>query len=107
MEEFERNANYLSPSTENKLIKCFLDVYLSDWHSQTLLEMPSSGLISMIRNDRVNELTVLYNMFQRRPESFEMLRKHLSQHIVDEGSKLVADEKMKNEDLVTNLIQLN
>jgi hypothetical protein len=63
MEEFERNANYLSPSTENKLIRCFLDVYLSDWHSQTLLEMPSSGLMFMIRNDRINEMTVLYNMF--------------------------------------------
>ena len=63
MEEFERNANYLSPSTEAKLIKTFLDVYLSDWHSTALLEMSSSGLIHMIRNTKLQELSVLYSMF--------------------------------------------
>lgn len=46
-------------------------------------------------------------MFQRRPESFELLRKALSAYIIEEGSQLVADEKLRNEDLVTKLIELN
>ena len=89
MQEFERNSSYLSPSTENKLIQTFLDVYLSDWHSTTLLEMQSSGLIHMINNNKISEISVLYNMFQRRVDSFELLKKALSQYIMEEGNKLV------------------
>ena len=107
MEEFERNTSYLSPSTEHRLIQTFLDVYLSDWHSTTLLEMQSSGLIHMIKNGKLAELAVLYNMFQRRHDSFELLKKYMSHHIVEEGNKLVQDEKMKDQDLVTKLIELN
>lgn len=39
-------------------------------------------------------------MFSRREESFEKLRKCLSEFINDEGNKLVQDELLKNEDFV-------
>lgn len=65
----------------------------------------SSGLIHMIRNNSMGELALVYNMFQRRSASFELLRKHLSEFIVNEGSKLVTEE-VKNDDLVVKLIDL-
>ena len=61
----------------------------------------------MIKNNKIVDLQILYNMFSRRNESFEILRKHLSDYIITEGSKLVADDKLKNEDLVVKLIDLN
>ena len=74
LEEFERNSNYLSPSTEQKLITTFLDVYLSNEQSETLLKMEQSGLVHMIRNNKVKELQVMYGMFTRRNDSFDLLK---------------------------------
>lgn len=84
-----------------------MNVYLSDEISQTLLEMPESGLVHMIRNNKIKEMQVLYNMFTRRNDSFKILRDNISGYIIAEGSKLVNDDKLKNEDLVQKLITLN
>ena len=66
MQEYERISSYLDASTETKLINTFLAEYISDAHSQTLLKMESSGLVHMIRNNNIDELGLVYNMFQRR-----------------------------------------
>jgi len=104
MQEYERVANYLDASTEQKLINTFLDEYIGDAHSQTLLSM-QSGLVHMIRNNNIDELRLIYNMFLRRPASFELLRKHLADFIVNEGNKLV-NEEIKNDEFVVKLIDL-
>ena len=57
-------------------------------------------------NSKIEELALVYNMFSRRDASFELLRNHIRDYIADEGSKLVQDEKLKNEDLVIRLIEL-
>ena len=67
--------------------------------------MDSSGLVHMIRNNKMDELALVYNMFSRRPASFELLRKHLAEFIINEGNKLVAEE-VKNEEFVTKMIDL-
>ena len=43
----------------------------------------------MIRNNKIEDLALLYNMFARREASFELLRNHIRDYIADEGSKLV------------------
>ena len=54
-QEYERINNYLSPSTESKLIAAFLNEYIGEQHSVTLLRMESSGLVQMIRNGKIDE----------------------------------------------------
>ena len=51
--------------------------------------MEATGLVSMIRDSKIEELALLYNMFSRRDASFELLRNHIRDYIADEGSKLV------------------
>jgi cullin 3 len=68
--------------------------------------MESSGLVYMIRNNQLNNLGLLFSMFTRREDSFEKLRKCLSEFIIEEGNKLVRDEQIKNEDFVSQLISL-
>ena len=104
MSEYDRVASYLDASTEVKLINTFLSEYLSDAHSHSLLTM-SSGLVHMIRNNNIDELALVYNMFHRRAPSFELLRKHLSEFIVSEGNKMV-NEEVKNDELVIKLMDL-
>ena len=53
----------------------------------------------------MDELALVYNMFSRRPASFDLLRKHLAEFIVNEGNKLV-NEEVKNEDFVSKMINL-
>ncbi len=88
-QEYDRIASYLDASTEPKLISTFLNEYIGDAHAQALLTMQSSGLVHMIRNNNIEELGLVYNMFSRRPASFELLRKHLAEFIINEGNKLV------------------
>jgi len=45
-------------------------------------------------------------MFSRIPESFALFRKHLQTFIETDGLKLVKDEKIKNEVLVAQLIEM-
>ena len=104
-QENDRIASYLDSSTEQKLIMTFLNEYLGDAHSATLLTMDSSGLVHMIRTNSMDELALVYNMFSRRPASFDLLRKHLAEFIVNEGNKLV-NEEVKNEEFVTKMIDL-
>jgi len=99
-------ASYLSPSTETALIQVFLDEYIGDQHASNLLGMDSSGLVSMIRNSKMADITLLYSIFSRRPKSFELLKRSLSDYIVLEGFKLVQDDKLRIEEFVVKLIQL-
>ena len=105
-EEYERINSYLSPTTEQKLINTFLNEYIGEQHAEALLTMESSGLVSMIRYGKTEDLALLYGMFSRLDKSFELLRNHIRDYIQDEGSKLVNDEKLKNEELVVKLINL-
>jgi hypothetical protein len=66
--------------------------------------MDSSGLVSMIRNNKTADLMLLYSIFSRRQKSFELLKRSLGDYIVLEGFKLVHDEKLKNEEFVVRLI---
>jgi len=99
-QEYDRIQNYLSQSTEQALIQAFLDEYISDQHASNLLAMDQSGLISMIKNNKMQDLQLLYSLFIRRPKAFELLRKKLSDFIVEEGTKLVMDEQLKSEEFV-------
>lgn len=94
-QEYTRVSNYLSPSTESMLVKAFLDEYVCDEHTQTLLDMESSGLFSMIRYNKLDEIKQLYSLLHRRPQSFDLLRKKLSAYIIDVGGQLMNDEQMQ------------
>ena len=66
--------------------------------------MDSSGLVSMIRNNKIADITLLYSIFSKRLKSFELLKRSLGDFIVMEGLKLVKDDKLKNEEFVVQLI---
>jgi cullin 3 len=61
--------NYLDASTEKVLISTFLKEYIEN-HALTLIQMENSGLISMIRNEKYDELALMFELFSKVPESF-------------------------------------
>ena len=104
-QELDRLMNYLDASTEKVLISTFLKEYIEN-HALTLIQMENSGLISMIRNEKYDELALMFELFSKVPESFQALTKHLSSYIVSEGTKLMQDDKLKSDEFVANVISL-
>jgi hypothetical protein len=51
--------------------------------------MENSGLIAMIRNEKYDEIALMYELFSKVPDAFSALTKHLSAFIVSEGTKLM------------------
>ena len=43
----------------------------------------------MIKNDKYEELALLYDLFSKVPDAFNIFKSHLSDYIVKEGNKLV------------------
>ena len=54
-------------------------------HALTLIQMENSGLVSMIKNEKYDEILLMYELFSKVPEAFQALSKNLSGYIVSEG----------------------
>ena len=66
-EEMDRTAHYLSSFTHLPLQSLLINELLSP-HLQTILNMPGSGLASMLDADRISDLRRLYTLFLRVPD---------------------------------------
>jgi hypothetical protein len=51
--------------------------------------MENSGLVHMIRNEKYEEIALMFDLFSKVPDAFNILGKNLAQFIISEGSKLV------------------
>ena len=56
--------NYLDPSSERLLIATFMREYIEN-HAGTLIAMENSGLIAMIKNEKYDELALMYELFSK------------------------------------------
>jgi len=103
--ELDLQKYCLDYSTEKVLVQTFLQEFIEN-HAQTLLNMESSGLITLIKFEKYDEIKLMYELFKKVPASFELLKQHLQNYIIREGDKLIQDENLKNEELVAKLIEL-
>ncbi len=60
----------------------------------------------MIKNEKYNEIQLMHELFSKVPDAFTVLSKHLAAYIVNEGNKLVSDEKLKHDEYVARIIEL-
>lgn len=98
-EEMERVAHYLDAGTEPK-IKEVVERELIASHMKTLIEMEGSGCISMLKDDKLEDLSRMYNLFSRVSNGLAFMREKISNFVRDTGKALVSDEeKNKNPQL--------
>eukprot|EP01105_Mastigella_eilhardi_P010313 TRINITY_DN2407_c0_g2_i1.p1 TRINITY_DN2407_c0_g2~~TRINITY_DN2407_c0_g2_i1.p1 ORF type:complete len:748 (+),score=248.08 TRINITY_DN2407_c0_g2_i1:140-2383(+) len=90
-EEMERVAQYLDSSTESK-IKEVLETELITNHLKTLLEMENSGLVPMLRDDKIEDLCRMYALVGRVPNGLQSMRELLVGHVAATCRALVTDE---------------
>lgn len=68
-EEFERCLNYLNAETERELQRVVMNEYVGE-HAATLISMENSGLRWLIQNDKLDDIGLMYHLFQQEPKAF-------------------------------------
>lgn len=83
-EEEGRVAVYLSSSTDSAL-RTLLEKHLLTTHLQTILDMPGSGLVTMLHEDRRGDLGRLYRLFSRVADGPGALKSGLKAYVTSKG----------------------
>eukprot|EP00211_Chloroparvula_japonica_P003508 CAMPEP_0119129346 /NCGR_PEP_ID=MMETSP1310-20130426/7131_1 /TAXON_ID=464262 /ORGANISM="Genus nov. species nov., Strain RCC2339" /LENGTH=722 /DNA_ID=CAMNT_0007119765 /DNA_START=99 /DNA_END=2264 /DNA_ORIENTATION=+ len=106
-EENKRVDHYLDPDTKPKLRET-LERTLIDAHIETLIEMEGSGLVPMLKEDKVEDLFRMYSLFERSEMGLDMVLDVFGKYVRHSGKLIVTDaEKVKDPNLfVQALIDL-
>jgi cullin 1 len=83
-DEVTRVANYLSPTTETKLLQT-LEKEMLEKRKMALLEREGSGCRAMLINDMFDDLSRLFRLFSRVTEGLEPIAAIFKQHVSEIG----------------------
>lgn len=86
-EEFDRCNTTISQSTE-KRIAGVIEAELISGHLEEFLMLEGSGVIPMIENERIDDLTTLYELISRVDPRKEPLKNALQHRIVELGTEI-------------------
>ncbi|MCO5563664.1 hypothetical protein L7F22_017311 [Adiantum nelumboides] len=95
-EEIERVSHYLDSKSESK-ITAVVEKEMIASHMNRLVEMENSGLVSMLIDDRYEDLGRMYSLFKRVSTGLVLVRDVMTVHLRDTGKQLVTDpERLKD-----------
>ncbi|KAK1609054.1 hypothetical protein QYE76_032727 [Lolium multiflorum] len=95
-EEAERVSQYMDAKTDEKITAVVVKETLTN-HMQRLFLMENSGLVSMLVEDKYEDLTMMYNLFRRVPDGHSTIKSIMTSHVKETGKSLVTDpERMKD-----------
>ncbi|RIB05755.1 Cullin [Gigaspora rosea] len=86
-EEEQRVRHYLSQTTEPK-IRSIVEEELISKHLKTVIEMENSGLIPMLRNEKMDDLGRMYKLFGRVIKGHEEMKTAISNYIRELGKDI-------------------
>ncbi len=89
-DEASRSQHYLPFSTERKL-KHTAETELILNNAELLVQMSHSGVAFMIKNDRNEDLKLIYDTFTRVPPTLEHIRNCVAEFIKASGASIFAD----------------
>uniref|UniRef100_A0A1D1Y7V5 Cullin-3-B n=1 Tax=Anthurium amnicola TaxID=1678845 RepID=A0A1D1Y7V5_9ARAE len=86
-EEEQRVRHYLSQTTEQK-IRTIVEEELISKHLKTVIEMENSGLIPMLRNEKMDDLGRMYKLFGRVGKGHDEMKSAISDYIRELGKAI-------------------
>jgi cullin 3 len=107
-EEAERAKHYLDESTEREIVKVVEEELISK-HMKTIVEMENSGVIHMLKANKVDDLSCIYKLFVRVNGGLQAIISSVSSYLREQGKGLVTEEEGTKGDAVTfvqNLLDL-
>uniref|UniRef100_J3MQR9 Cullin family profile domain-containing protein n=1 Tax=Oryza brachyantha TaxID=4533 RepID=J3MQR9_ORYBR len=95
-EEAERVSQYMDGKTDEKITAVVVKEMLAN-HMQRLILMENSGLVKMLVEDRYEDLTMMYILFQRVPDGHSTIKSVMNSHVKETGKNMVTDpERLKD-----------
>ncbi|KAF2359059.1 Cullin N-terminal [Trinorchestia longiramus] len=91
-EEADRAKHYLDENTEKRIVEV-VEEELIKKHMKTIVEMENSGVVHMLRNNRVEDLACMYSVLARVQDGLTTLALCMSQHLREQGKALVQEEE--------------
>jgi len=110
-EEAERATHYLDETTEPRIVEV-MEEQLIRRHMKTIVEMEGSGVVHMLKNNKMLDLACMYKLFGRVTEGHKTIGEAVSKYLREEGKALVTqatDEQSQQTNAVTyiqNLLEL-
>jgi hypothetical protein len=97
--EEEKAMNFLDPATRPKLLKLVEDEVLLPY-AKVLTDMDKTGLVTMLKDKRTEELKAMAKLFARRPETIPHIIAKLGPYIHERGTMLKDDETTSKDPVV-------
>eukprot|EP00178_Gracilaria_changii_P011728 TRINITY_DN330_c0_g1_i1.p1 TRINITY_DN330_c0_g1~~TRINITY_DN330_c0_g1_i1.p1 ORF type:complete len:785 (+),score=125.36 TRINITY_DN330_c0_g1_i1:255-2609(+) len=79
---------YLEPDTAPK-VRSVAETELISKYMDKLINMENSGLIWMLRNDKVDDLKLMYHLFKGIKDGEEEVRHNLKEEVLERGTKII------------------
>jgi len=97
-EEVARVGQYLDPSSEAK-ITAVVETEMVGRQLKTLVEMPNSGLVAQLKDDKFEDLKRMFNLFKRGGVTggLAAMREAMSEYLREAGKQLVMDPERSKE----------
>ncbi|CAF1635370.1 unnamed protein product, partial [Adineta ricciae] len=89
-EEAERAVHYLDKSTEERIIRVLEDELITK-HLKRIVEMENSGVYSMLKFNKCEDLATMYKLFERVPNGHLTIADCMSGYLREQGRALVAE----------------
>ncbi|KAL3830953.1 hypothetical protein ACJIZ3_019755 [Penstemon smallii] len=95
-EEIERVSHYMDARCEAKITRV-VEKEMIESHMHRLVHMENSGLVSMIMDEKFEDLGRMYNLLLRVPSGLTIMKDVMTSHIRETGKDLVTDpERLKD-----------
>jgi cullin 3 len=99
-EEAERAKHYLDNSTELQIVGVVEEELISK-HMKTIVEMENSGVVHMLKNQRIEDLCCMYKLFCRVTNGLQAIITCVSAYLREQGKALVTEEEGSKGDAVS------
>lgn len=104
-DESIRAQRYLDPGTEQKIVHVVEDELITK-HMKSIVEMENSGVVSMLRDQRIEDLNRMYRLMCRVHTGLQCIISCVSAYLREQGKSLVTEEEGGKSDAVQYIQKL-
>lgn len=94
-EEGERAKHYLDPSTEKHIVKV-IEEELIQKHLKTIVDMENSGVVYMLKNEKIDDLRTMYVILHRVDNGIDVMKQAASKFLREQGKAVVEENARKS-----------
>jgi len=95
-EEADRAKHYLDPSTEKQIVTV-IEEELIQKHLKRIVEMENSGVVYMLKNEKIDDLRTMYTILSRiEKEGIEAMKNAASKYLREQGKAVVEENAKKS-----------